>query len=265
MYKWNAEDYHRHSSEQQRVARELIGKLAIKGDERILDIGCGDGKVTVEVAALVPSGSVMGIDSSPEMIEFAKNKFSSSEFSNLNFQCKDARNLDFEREFDIIYSCNCLHWIADHLPVLAGIEKSLKPLGKVHLLLAAKGYEDTQVEFEGRLSRLGKWNDYFREPKNKNLSLGLYNADEYKDMLEKVGLAANLVQEIPTELIFSGKEAFKGLVRTTWFSYTNNVPENLREELVEDLTNLYLEMIPPDTDGLVHMPMIKLEVEAIKV
>lgn len=264
MYKWNAEDYHRHSSEQQRIARELISKLDLKGDERILDIGCGDGKVTVEVALSLREGSIVGIDSSQEMIEFAINKFPVSDFPNLSFQCKDARNLDFDREFDLIYSCNCLHWIVNHIPVLEGVKKSLKPSGKVHLLLAAKGHEDTKVDFEGRLLKLDKWNNYFRD-KNTTSTLGLYNADEYRDMLEEVGLEPSLVEEIPTELIFQGKEGFKGLVRTTWFSYTNHVPEDLREELIEDLTNLYLEMIPPDRDGLVHMPMIKLEVEATKV
>ena len=63
----------------------LIAQLKLKGDERILDIGCGDGKITAEISSLVPNGSVLGIDSEPDMIKFALSKFSTSNFSNLEF------------------------------------------------------------------------------------------------------------------------------------------------------------------------------------
>ena len=76
MDKWNPEDYHHNSSVQLSWARELITKLDLKGDERILDIGCGDGKITASIASTAPNGSVLGIDSSHEMISFAESKFS---------------------------------------------------------------------------------------------------------------------------------------------------------------------------------------------
>jgi trans-aconitate methyltransferase len=73
MYKWNPEDYYSSwLSEQQKLAQELILKLAIKGNERVLDIGCGDGTITAEIAKQLPNGSVLGIDNSKEMIHFAR-------------------------------------------------------------------------------------------------------------------------------------------------------------------------------------------------
>ena len=60
MHRWNPEDYSQHSREQEEWARELISKLGLKGDERILDIGCGDGKVTARIAGFVTKGSVLG-------------------------------------------------------------------------------------------------------------------------------------------------------------------------------------------------------------
>ena len=65
-YRWDSEDYARHSSAQAEWALELIGKLGLRGHEEVLDIGSGDGKVTVTLAGRVPRGSVLGIDSSPE-------------------------------------------------------------------------------------------------------------------------------------------------------------------------------------------------------
>ncbi len=58
--KWNAADYAANSVVQQTWARELIAKLNLRGDEHILDVGCGDGKVTAEIARALPRGSVDG-------------------------------------------------------------------------------------------------------------------------------------------------------------------------------------------------------------
>ena len=60
--KWNASAYASNSVVQQSWARELIARLALRGDEKILDVGCGDGKVTAEIARAVPDGSVTGAD-----------------------------------------------------------------------------------------------------------------------------------------------------------------------------------------------------------
>jgi SAM-dependent methyltransferase len=75
MHKWNPEVYEKSSSTQKKWAEEVISKIQIKGNERVLDIGCGDGKITAYIASLVPEGSVVGIDNSAEMISFAQSKF----------------------------------------------------------------------------------------------------------------------------------------------------------------------------------------------
>ncbi|MDP3589833.1 MAG: methyltransferase domain-containing protein, partial [Methylobacter sp.] len=70
-YSWNAKDYERNSGAQQKWARELIAHLSLTGAEDILDLGCGDGKVTAEIAGLVGGGAVVGVDNSMQMIELA--------------------------------------------------------------------------------------------------------------------------------------------------------------------------------------------------
>ena len=61
---------------QQSWARELIARLPLRGDEHVLDVGCGDGKVTAEIARAVPRGRVLGVDASLEMIAFAQQDLS---------------------------------------------------------------------------------------------------------------------------------------------------------------------------------------------
>src|SRR5687767_8216782 len=65
---WNPADYAANSAAQLAWARELITKLKLRGDERVLDVGCGDGKVTAEIAQALPRGEITGVDSSAEMI-----------------------------------------------------------------------------------------------------------------------------------------------------------------------------------------------------
>lgn len=100
---WNADDYARHSSAQLKWARELISKLGLKGNESVLDIGCGNGRVTAELASLLPSGSVTGIDSSPDMVQLANNAFPPHIFPHLVFELMDACEINFTDKFDIIF------------------------------------------------------------------------------------------------------------------------------------------------------------------
>ena len=119
--KWNAADYAANSVVQQTWARELIAKLNLRGDEHILDVGCGDGKVTAEIARAVPRGSVSGIDASAEMIGFARKTFPPSEISNLKFQVmRCAENPVSRRKFDLVFSNAALHWVDDHEAILRG-------------------------------------------------------------------------------------------------------------------------------------------------
>ncbi|KAF5431048.1 Cyclopropane fatty-acyl-phospholipid synthase [Candidatus Methanophagaceae archaeon] len=69
-------------------------KLALKGNERVFDIGCGDGKVTAEIAKQLPNGSVLGIDKSEEMILFAQENFPSRKYHNLSFEVQNIRDAE---------------------------------------------------------------------------------------------------------------------------------------------------------------------------
>ncbi|MHC4459685.1 MAG: class I SAM-dependent methyltransferase [Planctomycetota bacterium] len=110
-YKWNAKDYEKHSQVQQQWARELIAKLNLEGTEDILDLGCGDGKVTAEIARNTPSGSIVGVDNSSSMIELASERFPANKYPNLIFMVMDAVQLAFIEGFDVVFSNAALHWV----------------------------------------------------------------------------------------------------------------------------------------------------------
>src|SRR5919197_6267734 len=97
MHHWKPAEYARHSAAQLAWARELIARLKLRGDETLLDIGCGDGKVTAEIAAALPRGGAVGLDSSRDMVEFARAHYPPARFPNLEWVCMDARRIELER------------------------------------------------------------------------------------------------------------------------------------------------------------------------
>ena len=147
---------------QQTWARELIARLNLRGGEHILDIGCGDGKVTAEIARVLPNGSAVGVDASEEMIAFAKKTFPAKKFPNLKFQVMDARKINFTRRFDFIFSNAALHWVDDHQAILRGAASALKSSGRLIVSCGGKGNaQDVFVALRPEI-RLARWRKFFR-------------------------------------------------------------------------------------------------------
>src|SRR5262245_31320966 len=143
MTEWHASDYHRQSNLQQAMAQEQLGRLTLDGGEQILDVGCGDGKITAEIAKRVPRGSVLGIDPSREMIAFASSRFGPPAQANLRFEVADARRLPYRDEFDLVVSFNALHWVPEQGTALSSIRAALKPGGRALLRLVPSGRRES--------------------------------------------------------------------------------------------------------------------------
>jgi trans-aconitate 2-methyltransferase len=258
-YQWDAADYEKHSSPQQQWARDAMRGLALAGNERVLDIGCGDGKVTAELAAHVPNGSVLGIDSSETMIEFAHRRFPPAFFSNLQFRLGDATHLTYSHEFDLVVSFASLHWVSDHLAVLAGIKRALVPSGRTLLQFGGQGNAALISNVANELTTERRWKGYFG---GFSYPWFFYGVEEYRGFTRQVGLTLERIELIPKDMVHEGKEGFKGWLRTVFLPYTERLPEAMREYFVEELARAYIERSPPDENGHVHVQMVRLEVQA---
>jgi trans-aconitate 2-methyltransferase len=261
-YNWNAEDYQQNSAAQQQWACELIAKLALTGSENLLDLGCGDGKITAEIADRLPNGTVIGIDNSSSMITLARQQYPANRYPNLTFERMDARALAFENRFDVVFSNAVLHWIKDHRPVIGGLFKSLKPEGKILLQMGAKGGISAYLAVLDQILLLPEWKIYFQ---NFEFPYGFMSVEEYEAMLLAAGFQIQRVELIAKDALHANKEKFKGWIRTTWLPYTERVPEGEREQFIELIATRYLEKKPQDAEGRVHVPMVRLEVAAEKV
>jgi trans-aconitate 2-methyltransferase len=260
-YRWDSEDYARHSAAQQEWALELIDKLALRGQEAVLDIGSGDGKVTAALAARLPRGEVLGVDSSPQMVARARKAFPRKRHPNLRFQLGDALDLRFVARFDVAFSNATLHWVHDHLRVLKGVARALKPGGRLLFQMGGRGNAREVLEVLEGLARERPWDAWLA---GRSAPYGFYGPEEYTGWLRQAGLEARRVELIPKLMQQRGAEGLAGWIRTTWLPYTQAVPEERREELVGEVVRRYLRGHPPGTDGAVAVGMVRLEVEAAR-
>ncbi len=127
--------YRKASEHQQQWGQAVLAQLPLRGDESALDLGCGDGRLTAELARLLPRGHVLGIDSSAEMVQATRDLG----VTNVSAEVGNIDDLDYEQAFDFVFSNATLQWIKDHGRMLAAIHRSLRPGGFVRLQFAGRG------------------------------------------------------------------------------------------------------------------------------
>ncbi len=259
---WNAAEYAANSVVQQNWARELIANLNLRGQEHILDVGCGDGKVTAEIARALPHGSATGIDASKDMIAFAKKTFPRKKNPNLEFHVMDAREIQLKRKFDLVFSNAALHWVDDHHKFLRGAALVLKPGGRLVVSCGGKGNaQDVFVALRPEL-RSPKWRGFFRKMPEPYF---FYTPEEYKSWLAQAGFKIENLRLAPKDATYPGADGFAAWLRTTWIPYVQRVPEDVREEWIAAVTRRYVAKHPPDAENKVHVRMVRLEISAFKI
>jgi len=134
-HEFDGKKYEKASDHQKEWGTRLIAELNLSGSERVLDLGCGDGTITAQIACLLPEGEVVGIDASEGMLETALPK----ERYNLNFRRLDINDLDFVEQFDVVFSNATLHWVKDHKRLLRNVRRSLRPGGLLRFNFAGDG------------------------------------------------------------------------------------------------------------------------------
>lgn len=258
---WDPADYATHSASQLVWARELLNRLPLHGGEHILDVGCGEGKITAALARAVPRGHVLGIDSSPTMIDFARRQFPRAARPNLDFRQLDARAIQLPGRFDLVFSNAALHWVDDHPAFLRGAADALRAGGRLAVSCGGRGNAADVFTALRSVLRRAEWRGFFRGLRTPYF---FHGPEEYERWLPALGFRLAQVRLVPKAATHAGGEGFAGWFRTTWLPYTQRVPADRREAFVAAVTERFLAAHPPDAAGGVRVGMIRLEIDATK-
>ena len=253
---WDAHDYANNSSAQESWANELIDKLTLQGNEHLLDIGCGDGKITHSIAKRLNNGWIVGIDRSENMIELARNQF---RLPNLSFFTMDATEISFQEKFDIAFSNAALHWVKDHKAVLITLKKHMNSGARILFQMGGCGNAKDVVDVVSQIAATEKWKEYFTQ---FVFPYRFCNKSDYEEWLRQTGYNAKRIELINKDMVHENAAGFKGWLRTTWFPYTDQLPESRKEEFLSLVVENYLKAYPVDSKGKTHVKMVRLEVEA---
>ena len=219
---WDASRYDSAHSFVWERGRGVVELLAPQPGELILDLGCGTGHLTAQIAE--SGAEVVGIDSSEDMVRVA-----SQNYPNILFEVADARSLPFEGEFDAVFSNAVLHWVRPPEAVVESVRRALRPRGRfvaefggennIRTIMTAVGEALDALEQDG--TEVYRPNKYFPP------------LDEYVSLLESrdFRVANSDHFERPTPLD-GGEEGMRRWLRMFGWDYLSPLTPSQREEVV---------------------------------
>ena len=255
----DAKTYHTNSEHQRNIATETIELLPWTGSEKVLDIGCGDGKVTATLSKRVEKGSVLGTDISQAMIDFAVSHYPQKEYPNLSFQRIGAAELPFENCFDRIVSFSTLHWVLNQETALQAIHRALVPGGQICIHNYGKGNMNI-TEIADALIRTEKWKSHFPSYTKQRV---FFTVDEYRALLEKAGFQNIKITGSWSATPLANRQAVTGFSRPL-LNFIGHLPENRQQEFTEEVVDKFIAIAGVESDGSTYFRSFNLQVRAEK-
>ncbi len=263
-YDWDASTYDRISDAQESWGQEIIEYRKWKGNEIVLDAGCGSGRLTKILSIKVLPGKVIAIDSDLAMIRLAKENL--AKFSNIEFIKMDISQLELAEKVDVVFSNATLHWILNHKKVFECFWQILKPDGQ--LLIQCGGHRNLTktLSIINKVSRSKEFYNYFCNSKGDDIWKQTWyfaKKEDTEKILQEIGFRNILVFLEDREAKFPNKEEYflfiKTIVLIPYLKYLPN--ENLKDKFAKSVIH---EIETNAKDLQWKLDFVRLNVNAIK-
>ncbi|MHA1380816.1 MAG: class I SAM-dependent methyltransferase [Candidatus Helarchaeota archaeon] len=255
MRAWKADLYDSKSYVQFELGMKVMDMLKIKDGENILDIGCGTGRLTVEIAKRTPSGLVIGLDNNQEMINKAKDNLKKVSFSNIRYINENILDYKPEFQFHAIFSNSALHWILKTQDVFQKIFDILLPEGRVSAQMAAKGGMNEHMGlflYPIKTLNLSKFYRDWQYP------IQLINPKKLRRILDSIGFTDIEVQKVDQKIPFDSPEELIVFLRTAALvPILSQLPPAKIDEYLKCLLEIFREK--DESILIVHMNRIFLK------
>jgi trans-aconitate 2-methyltransferase len=233
---WDGVSYRQVSALQMWLATQSLSGVSMAGDEHVLDVGCGDGRITAAIAGQLPDGSILGIDPSPRMVDAAQ-ELTSPDSPRLRFAVGDVLTMDYRHEYDAVVSFNALHWVLDQHTALSRVRTALRDTGWALVQVVCAGPRPSLEHMAMLTCSAPAWSGNFtgfRAPFRH------VDPDEYADLAARAGL--RLVERDVTDRSwdFDSAEEFARWCRVGFDSWTARLPdEPAADAFVADVLDTY--------------------------
>jgi trans-aconitate 2-methyltransferase len=230
MAPWDGIEYQRVNSLQKWLADRALSDLDLDGVHSLLDVGCGDGRITATIADRLAGATVIGIDPSPRMISVAPSSDA------LSFEVGDVCSMTYEAAFDVVVSFNALHWVLDQHRALSRIAGALRRPGRALLVFVCAGERPSLELTAMRVAGHESWRRYFTEfavPFAHPAPLA------WAEMASKSGLtvSASVVDDLSWD--FGSTDAFARWCTVGFGAWTDRLPSDSIVPFVADVIHAY--------------------------
>jgi trans-aconitate 2-methyltransferase len=232
---WSGEDYARLSSLQRAMIEDAKASLVLADGDLVLDVGCGDGYLTHEMAAMAPAGCVVGIDPSRRMIAAARAAGIPAA-SGPRFVAADARLLPFGAHFDVVVSFNALHWVPEQRQALLQIASVLKPGGRALIQVVCAGDRPSLEAVAMQTCQNPRWASLFDGFSAPFIHVA---PDGYAELAASAGLTLMTLTVTDRQWDHGSRNAFARWCAVGCTAWTDRLPAGDRGRFIEELVAAY--------------------------
>jgi trans-aconitate 2-methyltransferase len=232
---WSGEDYARLSSLQRAMIEDAKASLVLADGDLVLDVGCGDGYLTHEMAAMAPAGCVVGIDPSRRMIAAARAAGIPAA-SGPWFVAADARVLPFGAHFDVVVSFNALHWVPEQRQALLQIASVLKPGGRALIQVVCAGERPSLEAVATQTCQNPRWASQFNGFSAPFIHVA---PDGYAELAASAGLTLMALTVTDRQWDHGSRNAFARWCAVGCTAWTDRLPAGDRGRFIEELVAAY--------------------------
>ena len=241
---WNSSEYHRLSGPQVSWGKKVLARLPLRGDELLLDAGCGTGRLTANLLQALPKGRVVALDVSQNMLRSAREYLQPQFGKRAQLVAADLPDLPFENAFDGIVSTAAFHWVLEHDRLFRGLYRALRPGG---WLQAQCGGGPNIARLRGRMSTLAtspKYAPYLASFPSPWL---FENAEGAADTLRRAGFVEIQTSLEPAPTLMEGRRHYEEFVRTVIVrAHLDRLPDpDVRDQYVSELAERAAADDPP--------------------
>ncbi len=218
---WSPDGYSRHARFVSELGAPVVELLAPEAGERILDLGCGDGDLSVKLLQM--GVEVVGVDSSPDFIAAACAK-------GIDARLMDGQDLTFDGEFHAVFSNAALHWMTRPSDVIAGVARALRPGGRFVAEFGGHGNVAAIVTAIRAVARIHGGDEKLAHP------WYFPTTDEYAGLLEAAGFAVEEMALIPRPTPLP--TGLAGWLETFRQPFFDQYPDDVRARVLTDVEEL---------------------------